>query len=365
MQIITNTPLTQVPEDYCPEGTGNWFTLPHGYDAGKTMFYYDHQTGSGEPEATVLFVHGNPECSYTWRHARDYLIASGRNIRIIAMDHIGFGLSDQADFEMVDMHHAENLKQLVRHLDLQNVTLVVHDWGGPIGVGALLEDATRVTALHVVNSTVFPMPEEGLTYTNFPYPYFPWVLTGYIIPWRLWGGVAAGVVRGLNRMGFVEFQKLALSNIWAFARRRLEPASAAYVFGEQFRTKANAVASKRHVRQTPYWGYGYSYKDKRHGMQDNRAFYEFIQTQITPRWGVSGQNITVRGTFGQWDACGKAEVIAQWTGALRQMLGYIKRYPDAGHFIEESHGAEIGEAILAQNGIGKPPRNPYTGSLPE
>ena len=156
--VLTNTPLENPPVDYCPAGSQCWFKIPEGRDAGKTMFYYDHIVGNGEPEATVVFVHGNPECSYTYRFIRDALINSGRPLRLIAMDHIGFGLSDQASFEMVDMHHSANLLQWVRHLDLQEVSLVVHDWGGPIGVGTFAEDPGRIRNLLVMNTTIFPMP---------------------------------------------------------------------------------------------------------------------------------------------------------------------------------------------------------------
>jgi pimeloyl-ACP methyl ester carboxylesterase len=78
----------------------------------------------------VVFVHGNPESSYPYRHVRDRLLQARACVRVIGVDHVAFGLSDQATFEMVDMHHARNLTQLVRHLDLRDVTLVVHDWGG-------------------------------------------------------------------------------------------------------------------------------------------------------------------------------------------------------------------------------------------
>ncbi len=342
METPTNTLLEHVPADYHPAGSANWFTLSEGYDKGKTLFYYDHTVGDGPPEATVLFVHGNPENSYTWRHTRDALLASGKSMRLIAMDHVGFGLSDQADFQMIDMHHAANLAQLVRHLDLQDVTLVIHDWGGPIGVGAFLDQPERVKALMVCNTTLFPMPAEGLTYTNFPYPYFPWFLTGYLIPQKLWGAVAGGVVRELNKMPFSAFTKLIAEALWKYARHAYEPASAAYVFSEQFRSKANAVASKRHVRHTPYFGHGYAYNDPTHGRQDNHTFTQRIQNELVPKW----RDIPAAGVFGTWDACGKEEVRAQWVDAFPAMQNAMKIVEDGGHFIEESEGPAIAAFIL-------------------
>jgi len=83
---------------------------------------------------------------------------------------------------MVDMHHAANLAQLARHLDLRDVTLVVHDWGGPIGIGAFIAEPDHVRNLLVMNTTVFPMPSDGFTYENFPRWWMPWCKTPALTP---------------------------------------------------------------------------------------------------------------------------------------------------------------------------------------
>ncbi len=94
------------------------------------MFYRDSNHGKGKLKNTIVFVHGNPESSYTYRKVIDHLINSAKKpFRIVAMDHIGFGLSDQASFEMVSMDRANNLFQLIKHLELKRVTLIIHDWG--------------------------------------------------------------------------------------------------------------------------------------------------------------------------------------------------------------------------------------------
>lgn len=346
MDIQTNTPVRQPPSDYCPPGSERWFKIPNGLDAGKTLFYYDHRVGDREPDFTVLLVHGNPENSYTYRHTRDELMASGRSLRIVAPDHIGFGLSDQADFEMVDMHHTANLIQLVRHLDLQRVVLVVHDWGGPIGIGALLQDPARVVGLSVMNTTVFPMPAEGMTYRNYPFPWLPWFLTAPLVPDALWGGVAAAVVPHAHPQGTVSFVATAARWLWRQGRGRITPDQPEYVWAQAFTTPANIRSSKRNVRQTPYWGHGYRYTDARHGVQDNHAFYADIQARIAAEWGPQGRNIPVCGHFGRWDACAKDSVIAQWHAALPQMAARTALYEDVGHFVEEYKGPEIARGIL-------------------
>ncbi|MES1945245.1 alpha/beta hydrolase fold protein [Salinisphaera sp. PC39] len=350
-QIPTDSPLRQVPADYCPPGAARWHTLAEGPEAGRTLFYYDCVVGDGPPEATVLFVHGNPECSYTYRHIRDALIAADRPLRLIAVDHLGFGLSDQARFEMVDFHHARHLAELVRHLDLDDVTLVIHDWGGPIGIGAFLDEPARVRHLLLMNTTVFPMPSEGYTYANWPIPWLPWCRTPSVVPDKLWGGVAAYVVSHAEPQSRAAFLWGVLRYLGKHARHGFAPGTPEAVWSDQMRSVANARASKRHVRQTPVWGHGYRYRDPRHGPQDNRDFYRRLHRMVPEAWGPEGQHIGVAGYFGAWDPCGKPEVIRQWQEALPQMRDRTHEYPDRGHFIEEYKGPEMARSILALNGL--------------
>ena len=109
------------------------------------MHYLDE--GEGRP---ILFVHGTPSWSFEWRHA---IAALRGGHRCIAPDHLGFGLSDKPErADYTPQGHAKRLLALVRTLDLRDLTLVVHDFGGPIGLPVLLEEPSRVRALVVVNS---------------------------------------------------------------------------------------------------------------------------------------------------------------------------------------------------------------------
>lgn len=287
MSLPTNSPMTRVPDDYCPPGGARHFTLGEGPDAGKTLFYYDVTVGEGTPRTTVLMVHGNPECSYTYRHVRDHLIASGTPCRIVAMDHIGFGRSDQASFEMVDMHHAANLKQLVAHLDLHDIALLVHDWGGGIGIGALIDSPERVTHLVVMNSTVFPMPDQGFVYTNYPYPMLPWYRTADLVPAHLWGAVSAYVVSHAAPQSLPRFTAGIAGMVARYYSGRLtrDMDTPESVWCAQFGTRINALSSQRNVRHTPYWGHGYRYTVPGLGTQDTGPFYRHIQSRIGAAWG--------------------------------------------------------------------------------
>lgn len=320
--------------------------IPKGKDAGKRLFFSDYQVGEGQAEQTFVFVHGNPESSYTFRHIRDALLATKRNFRLVAMDHIGFGLSDRATYEMIDMHHAENLRQLVQYLNLKQVSLVAHDWGGPIGIGAFLSESNRVDRLVVMNTTVFPMPNDGMTYANYPITWFSWCKTAERIPDKLWGGLAAYVVSHAKPQGTIRFLTKTAEYVAKHASHQIPKNTSEYVWSQMLRDDMNARSSKRNVRQTPVWGHGYSYVDKQHGKQSNHDFFKMIQTCLPREWGPKGRRIPVIGHFGQWDPCGKESVIAQWLDALPQMQGNLYRYPDVGHFVEESKGEEIAASLL-------------------
>ncbi|KAA8880621.1 alpha/beta fold hydrolase [Nocardia colli] len=109
------------------------------------MHYVDE--GAGQP---VMCVHGNPDWSFSYRH----VIAGLREqCRVIACDHLGFGLSDKpAEFDYSVKSHAANFADFATHLDLRDVLLVVNDWGGPIALPWALDHPERVAGLVLCNT---------------------------------------------------------------------------------------------------------------------------------------------------------------------------------------------------------------------
>ncbi len=109
--------------------------------------------GQGAP---LLLVHGNPTWSFYWRE----LIKSFRgDFRAVAPDHIGCGLSDKpAKYAYTLSQHIENLVGLIEHLDLNDITLLVHDWGGAIGLGAAIRLPRRFARFVLFNTGAFPPP---------------------------------------------------------------------------------------------------------------------------------------------------------------------------------------------------------------
>jgi haloalkane dehalogenase len=114
-------------------------------NAGHRIHYVDE--GAGD---TILFVHGTPTWSFEWRHLIGALAPSHR---CIALDHLGFGLSDRPhNASYTPEAHARRLDEFVAKLGLRDITLVVHDFGGPIGLPLALETPGRVRRLVVINS---------------------------------------------------------------------------------------------------------------------------------------------------------------------------------------------------------------------
>ncbi|WP_287127531.1 alpha/beta fold hydrolase [Candidatus Cyanaurora vandensis] len=119
--------------------------------------YFDEQITTA-PRGTVLLVHGNPTWSFLYRDIARELIA--QNYRVIAIDHYGFGLSDKpslTDFGYTPAEHTAVLEDFIQLLDLKDLTLVVQDWGGPIGLGAAGHLPERVKNLLVMSTWAWPI----------------------------------------------------------------------------------------------------------------------------------------------------------------------------------------------------------------
>ena len=122
--------------------------------SGHQLHYIDE--GKGEP---IVFVHGNPSWSFEFRHLIKKLQL---DYRCIALDHIGFGLSSRSSCHE-DHHpkfHAQNFIALMDHLKLQNVTLFLTDWGGPIGLEFARKYSDRVKRIVVANTWSWPVGKD-------------------------------------------------------------------------------------------------------------------------------------------------------------------------------------------------------------
>lgn len=154
----------------------------HILDINGLKYHYLDE-GRGEP---IVMVHGNPTWSFYYRHLVKTL---SPDYRTIVPDHIGCGLSDKPGLNRYDYRLASrvyDMEALVDYLQLDDkITLILHDWGGMIGMAYAVKHPEKISRLVIMNTAAF-LPPKGKT-----------------IPLRLWiirniGWLAAPAVLGLN-----------------------------------------------------------------------------------------------------------------------------------------------------------------------
>jgi cis-3-alkyl-4-acyloxetan-2-one decarboxylase len=155
---------------------------PHYLDInGHTLHYLDE--GDGPP---LLMVHGNPTWSF---YFRNLVRGLSKEFRTLVPDHIGCGFSDKPDHKSYDYTLASRVKDLdalVAHTVPQGkISLIVHDWGGMIGLAWALDNPDRVDKLVITNTAGFFLPDKKR---------FPFVL--WLIKYIKW--VAVPAILGLN-----------------------------------------------------------------------------------------------------------------------------------------------------------------------
>jgi pimeloyl-ACP methyl ester carboxylesterase len=134
--------------------TAEYPFAPHGFttEAGRMHWI---QVGTGDP---IVFVHGTPTWSFDWRHLIKGLSGA---YRCLALDHLGFGLSDKPQtWTYRPEDHARNFAAWVEHLGLKDITLVVHDFGGPIGLGYALDRPENVRAVVLLNTWMWSLADD-------------------------------------------------------------------------------------------------------------------------------------------------------------------------------------------------------------
>ncbi len=122
------------------------------FDSARGRMHYVDE-GEGEP---IVFVHGNPSWSFEFRGLIQGL--SGQ-YRCVAVDHIGFGLSERTapPEDHLPQAHADNFASLLDHLGLEDITLYLTDWGGPIGLDFARRYPDRVRRLILSNTWCWPV----------------------------------------------------------------------------------------------------------------------------------------------------------------------------------------------------------------
>lgn len=141
---------------------------------GHTLSYLDEGQGPA-----IVMLHGNPTWSFYYRNL---VLALHSKFRVIVPDHMGCGLSDKPqDYPYRLATHISNLTTLINHLGLDELSLVVHDWGGAIGMGFAGRQPQMIRSLVITNTAAFTSRQ------------IPWRIRLCRLPW-----LGALLVRALN-----------------------------------------------------------------------------------------------------------------------------------------------------------------------
>ena len=127
---------------------------------GSKMHFVEQ--GDGDP---ILLIHGNPTSSYLWRNVIPLISPVGR---VIAVDLIGMGQSDKPDIAYQLEDHIAYVDAFIEALDLENIVLVLHDWGGGIGFDYAMRNPENVRGIIFMEAVVKPMSWAD---TNFAEKY--------------------------------------------------------------------------------------------------------------------------------------------------------------------------------------------------
>lgn len=269
--------------------------------------YHHLDEGQGPP---VLMVHGNPTWSFAWRR---FVGPLSRVARVLAVDHVGCGLSDKPlDYEYRLRTHIDNLVRFVERHDLRGITLVAHDWGGAIGMGAAARMPDRFARFVLCNTAAFRSTR---------------------MPWRIavcrWPVIGPLGVRGLNL-----FSRAALTMAVAH-RERITPAvRAGYL--HPYDSWDHRVAVQRFVEDIPLHPSHPSWTTL---VEVEEGLAQFRDRPLLLAWGEQDWCFTMPFLREFQERFPKAETVT---------------YPDAGHYVfEDAHERLVPAALdfLRRHGV--------------
>ncbi|QDS88168.1 Haloalkane dehalogenase [Rosistilla ulvae] len=259
-----------------------------------------HFISEGAGDQTILAVHGNPTWSFYWRNA----VQRFRDThRVVAVDHIGCGLSDKPqDYDYCLETHAANLGRLIEAEDLRRITLLAHDWGGAIGLLALTKHVDRFERIILLNTAAFPPP---------------------YVPWRI-GVLRCPVLGSFAIRGLNAFAGPAVT--MAMSRQSLSPAARAGLLAP-YKNWADRVAIDGFVRDIP--------------MSPSHRTWRSLENLEAALPGLS--HLPAMFVWGMKDWCFRPECMDR----LQKSMPHAQTVPidDAGHYVMEDAPEQVLGAI--------------------
>jgi haloalkane dehalogenase len=262
----------------------------HTHSLGDYRMHYLDE-GQGEP---LLFLHGNPTWSFYYRNL---ILGLRDQYRCIAPDHIGCGLSDKPQkYPYTLKTHIDNIDSLIESLELDGITLVLHDWGGAIGMGLAVRHPEKIKRLVLFNTAAF-LSE------NIPFS---------IDICRL-AGIGPVAIRMFNA-----FARGAIRRACMHRERMTRQVKAGYL--APYNSYANRIANLRFVQDIPMTPDVPSYPVVR-AIQERLT--DFRDRPSLIMWGMQ-------------DFCFDETYLKSWKEYLPNAQVY--EFPDAGHYVvEDAH----------------------------
>jgi pimeloyl-ACP methyl ester carboxylesterase len=223
---MTTSSQADKPKPIDPEDYRHLYPFQSHFLSRSGLRYHFVDQGAGHP---VVMLHGNPTWSFFFRRI---ISALALDYRAIAPDHMGCGLSDKPDEHHYDFQlhsRVADFSALMDHLSLDRVTLLVHDWGGMIGMAWAVANPHRVARIIITNTAAFFPPR------------------GKKIPLRLW------IVRNLStfaRPAVLYGNLFARGAIHMAPRKRLSPGVKRGLLAP-YNCPQNRLATLRFVQDIP------------------------------------------------------------------------------------------------------------------
>ena len=307
------------------EGLAGFPFEPHYLDLDGLRMHYLDVGPSGGPVA--LMIHGMPTWSYLYRDVIGVLVAAG--FRCIAPDHIGFGRSDKVtDPGWYDIaRQTSNLSRLITALDLDDVTIFVQDWGGPIGLAQVCRMPERFSRLVIMNTWLH---HDGYDYT-------PAI--------RNW--IAQNQPGGVFRDNVPERFGWGTLMVVGTGRAEAQQALFPLLQGGQV-TLTDVASATRDAYDAPFVGLG------EESVVGTRQFPLCIPVVDPDRGAADSQadhfaainatKLPVHVVWGGTDDVFPKAWGEQWHALIPQSTWDV--LDDAGHFLQDTHGARIAEIVL-------------------
>ncbi|MDY6864300.1 MAG: alpha/beta fold hydrolase [Thermodesulfobacteriota bacterium] len=264
----------------------------HFLDINGYKYHYLDE-GEGDP---VVMLHGNPTWSFYYRNI---IVGLRKKNRVIVPDHMGCGLSDKPqNYNYTLLQHINNTEILIDRLKLQKVTLVLHDWGGAIGMGYAIRNPENIRRFIIFNTAAF-------------------FSSSSTIPWRIYF-CRLPIIGDIVVRFFNAFAVLALYMACNHRDRITKQVRTGYL--APYNSYANRIAILKFVRDIP--------------LNPTDSSFTLMESIEKGLWKFKRHPMII--LWGEKDFCFKLPFLELWKGFFPH--AEVKIIKDAAHYVvEDAH----------------------------